>query len=58
MRDKRNMKAKDIIAGIVFLTFMIWFLGSWAEVQVTSGTGLQHEYCQVNLFVLLGEAVK
>lgn len=49
------MKVKDIIAGIVFLAFLIWFLGSWAEVMMCSGTGIEHEYCQANMFFLIGE---
>ena len=49
------MKVKDIIAGIIFLAFLLWFLGSWAEVMMCSGTGIEHTYCPLNAFVLIGE---
>ena len=49
------MKNKDLVAGIIFLAFLIWFLGSWAEVMMCSGTGVEHDYCQANVFVLILE---
>lgn len=52
------MKVKDIIAGIIFLAFLIWFMASWFEVLSVSGTGIQHTYCPANMFFLIGEAVK
>ena len=49
------MKVKDIVLTIIFLTFLIWFMGSWFEVLACSGTGIEHEYCQANMFFLIGE---
>ena len=52
------MRVRDIIAGIIFLAFLLWFLGSWAEVMMCSGTGIEHTYFPANMFVLIGEVVK
>ena len=49
------MKVKDLVAGIIFLAFLIWFMGSWFEVMAYSGTGAEHEYCPANVFVLILE---
>lgn len=49
------MKIKDLVAGIIFLAFLIWFMGSWAEVMAYSGKGIEHTYCTLNAFVLIGE---
>lgn len=49
------MKVKDIVLTIIFLAFLIWFMGSWFEVLAFSGTGIEHEYCQANMFFLIGE---
>lgn len=49
------MKVKDLVAGIIFLAFLIWFMGSWFEVMACSGTGAEHEYCPANVFVLILE---
>lgn len=49
------MKVKDLVAGIIFLAFLIWFMASWFEVLACSGTGIEHEYCQANMFFLIGE---
>lgn len=52
------MKMKDIIAGILFLAFLLWFLGSWFEVQLAAATDWHHTYCPANMFVLIGEVMK
>ena len=52
------MKVKDIIAGIIFLAFLLWFLGSWTEVQIAAASDWNHAYCPLNMFVLLCEVVK
>ena len=52
------MKIRDLVAGIIFLTFMIWFLASWTEVQIAAVDNWQHTYCPLNMFVLLCEVVK
>ena len=52
------MKIRDLVAGIIFLTFMIWFLASWTEVQIAAASDWNHAYCPVNMFVLLCEAMK
>lgn len=49
------MKVKDLVAGIIFLAFLIWFMGSWFEVLAYSGTGVEHECCPANVFVLIGK---
>ena len=52
------MKIRDLVAGIIFLTFLIWLLGSWMEVQIAAADNWQHTYCPLNMFVLLCEVVK
>ena len=48
------MKIRDLVAGIIFLAFLIWFMGSWLEVLAYSGK-VEHTYCTLNAFVLIGE---
>lgn len=52
------MKIRDLVAGIIFLAFLIWFMGSWMEVQIASLNDWDYVYCPLNMFVLLCEVVK
>lgn len=52
------MKAKDIVLTVLFLALLLWFISSWVEVMMFSGTGIEHTYCPANIFVLIVEMAK
>ena len=53
-----NVKVKDLVLGIIFLAFLIWFMASWTEVQIAAVDNWQHTYCPLNMFVMLCEAMR
>lgn len=52
------MKVRDIVLVLITAILLIWFMGSWTEVQIAGVDNWQHTYCPVNMFVLLCEVVK
>ena len=52
------MKIKDLVLGIIFMAFLIWFMASWTEVQIAAVDNWQHTYCPLNMFVMLCEAMR
>ena len=52
------MKVRDIVLVLIVAILLIWFMASWAEVQIAAVDNWQHAYCPLNMFVLLCEVVK
>ena len=52
------MKVRDIVLVLIVAILLIWFMASWAEVQMAAADNWQHTYCPLNMFVLLCEVVK
>ena len=52
------MKVRNIVLMLITAILLIWFMGSWTEVQIAAGDNWQHTYCPVNMFVLLCEVAR
>lgn len=52
------MKVRDIVLVLITAILLIWFMGSWTEVQIAATSDWNHVYCPVNMFVLLCEVVR
>ena len=57
-RGGMNMKVRDIVLVLITAILLIWFMASWAEVQIAAVDNWQHTYCPINMFVMLCEAMK
>ena len=53
-----NMKVRDIVLVLITAILLIWFMGSWTEVQIAAVDNWQHTYCPLNMFVMLCEAMR
>ena len=52
------MKVRDIVLVLITAILLIWFMASWAEVQMAAVDNWQHTYCPLNMFVMLCEAMR
>mgnify|MGYP003426973532 CR=1 FL=1 len=52
------MKVRDIVLVLIVAILLIWFMGSWTEVQIAAASDWNHAYCPANMFVLLCEVAR
>lgn len=52
------MKVRDIVLVLIVAILLIWFMGSWMEVQIASLNDWDYVYCPLNMFVMLCEAAQ